>query len=161
MAIKKLDPSVRFRLICEFDDALISENKEELAALNSGIKMPDGEDIIAPTRYQQYLENLDESKLKFREGAKPSYFVFRCLTNREMGELQEKYFDYDVKAKRQTFKGAKTSYFAELFEIGVLGIEDDSGKVVPVGPNEIGIGVMVNIGSAINIYTQLGKNLKK
>lgn len=155
MAIKKLDPSARFRLICEYDDALIPETAEEMAALKA-----DGDDP-KPTRYREYLENLDESKLKIRDGEKPSHFVIRCLTNQEMGDLQERHFDFDPKTKTQTFKGSKTGYFMELFRLGVLGMEDEAGKVVPTTPDEMPIGVMVAIGSAISIFTQLGKHLKK
>ena len=161
MAIKRIDPSARFRLICEYDGALVPESAEELQALKTGKKDADGEEEMNPTRYQQYLADLDESKLKFAEGEKPSHFSFRCLTNQEMGQLQEQYFEYDVKAKTQKFKGTKSEYFAELFRLGVEGMEDENGKVIPVSPNEVGLGVMVAVGSAISIYTQLGKNLKK
>jgi hypothetical protein len=160
MAIRKLDPNAKFRLICELDDALISETSEELEALKTGKKDEDGNETLNPTRYQEYLDDLDESKLKMRDGAKPSYFHFRCLTNEEMGILQEKYFDYDVKEKRPKFKGSKTEYFIELFRLGVIGLEDD-GQIAKVSANEVGYAVMVAVGSAVNIFTSLGKHLKK
>ena len=161
MAIKKLDPSARFKLISELDDSIIHETKEELEALKSDAKDKEGNPISAPTRYEQYLEAIDESKLKFRKDSKPSYFHFRCLTNQEIGELQDKYLDYDVKAKKTTFKGPKMNYFAEIFEKGVIALEDENGVQVKVGPNEVGIGVMVAVGVAIDSFTQLGRHAKK
>lgn len=161
MAIKKLDPSARFRLICEYDEALIGETPEERKALGTGRKDEDGEEIFNPTRYQQYLDSLDESKLRFVDNEKPSYFQFRCLTNQEMGTIQERYFAFDFKNRKQEFKGSKTEYFAELFKLGVIGMEDESGTARAVGTDEVPYGVMVSIGSAISIYTQLGKHLKK
>jgi hypothetical protein len=161
MAIKKLDPNARFKLICEFDDAVIPESKEEEKALDSGIKDKNGDPVMIPSRYQQYLENLDESKLKLREESKPSYFHFRCLTNEEMATLQEKYTDWDVKGRRQIWKAPKTLYLGEIFKLGVVELEDENGMKSAVGPNEVGIAVMVSVGSAINLYTQFGKHAKK
>lgn len=161
MAIKRLDPAARFRVICEYDSALINETPEELKALKNGVIGPDGEEESNPARYQLYLQDLDESKLKIKDDEKPSHFVFRCLTNQEMGQLQETHFEFDLKTKTQKFKGSKTDYFAELFRLGVDGMEDENGNVVKVGPNDVGLGVMIAIGSAISVYTQLGKHLKK
>ncbi len=155
MAIRRLDPSARFKIICEYDDALIRETEEELKAL----EQPSGETL--PTRYEEYLENLDQSKLRLKPDGKPTYFHFRCLTNLEQGELQEKFMDYDVKEKRSFFKGSKTRYFVELFEKGVIGIEDETGAMVKIDAEQIGMGVVMAIALAINSYTAMGKHLKK
>jgi hypothetical protein len=160
MAIKLLNPETRFKLICEYDDALVAESQEEQAALDSGLKDKNGEPIMAPTRYRQYIDNLDESKLKFREGAKPSRFHFRCLTSQELAELDERYFELDEKIGIRVLKAGRAAFFIEVFRLGVIGIEDENGQVAPIGPNEIGAAVVNSVGSVINFYTQLGKNAK-
>ena len=146
MAIKRIDPKATFKVICEYDSVLVNETEEEKV-------------VGTPTRYESYIENLDESKLKLKEGDKPTYFVIRCLTNRESILNQEKYVEVDVVAKKSNVKNP-TGMLLEMFNLACLGMEDENGKVVPVTSDDIGLGVAINIGSLINLYTSLGKNLK-
>lgn len=150
MAVKRLNPEARFKIICEFDDSLVPETEAELTATAPG----------APTRYEQYLEELDESKLQFRDGAAPSRFVLRCLTSSELGCLQEEYFGYDEERKSQVFKGSRSKYIRRVFELCVISIIDENGVEAKVTPDEIGYGVMAAIGSTVSMFTALGRNSK-
>jgi hypothetical protein len=151
MAIKRLDPEARFRVICDLDDALINETPEELK------EILDNKDL---TRHEDYLQDLDEKKLKFAEGAKPSHFVIRCLKNDEWTDMQSRHMVLDSMTK--TFRVRdNASYLFEMFNKGCIGLEDENGEIKPVNHNEIGIGVAMSIGATISLFTMGGKHLKK
>jgi hypothetical protein len=154
MAISRVNPSARFKVISELDDALERETPEELEAL----KQPDGTSL--PTRYEQYAENLDESKLRFREGAKPDRFVIRCLRNEEVAEIQAKHLVVDTTAKT-TKLGNPALAFLDYFKVGCVGLETAEGNTVKLGSDDVGFAVAVGVGSVIMLFTSLGKHLKK
>jgi hypothetical protein len=151
MAIKRTDPNARFKVISELDDALENETPEELAQLKAEKR---------PTRYEEYSENLDESKLRFRDGAKPTRFVFRCLKNAEVAEIQAKHVQVDT-ASKKIGMGNPALAFLDYFQVGCLGMENDAGQLEQVGPDDVGFGVAIGVGSVISLYTSLGKHLKK
>lgn len=151
MAIKRVDPTARFKVISELDDALEHETPKELEALRKS---------NLPTRYEIYSESLDESKLKFKEGSTPTRFVIRCLKNAEVAEIQSKHVVVDTVTKKIEM-GNPALAFLDYFKMGCLGIEDEVGKLEQVGPDDVGYGVTVGIGSVISLYTSLGKHLKK
>jgi hypothetical protein len=161
MAIKRVDPNAKFKVISEVDDALISETSEELAALRTGkIDSATGKEETIPSRYEQYAEDLDETKLKFKDGVKPTYFLIRCLKNNEVAEIQKKHFSVDSAAKKVELSNPALA-FLDYFTMGCLGVEAESGKVEKIGPDDVGYGVAVGIGSLISLFTSLGKHLKK
>lgn len=150
MAIKRLDPTARFKIICVFDDALDLESQEELDAMGKDDR----------TRYQQYMENFDESKLKFKEGLSPTRFHVRCLKASEVAELNARYQKVDVVKKTIEIVN-RSQMMIEIFNLGVIGIEDEEGKVSKIGADELEASVVIEIGSMISLLTTLGKNLKK
>lgn len=148
MAIKRLDPKATFRVVSQNDDSLVHESVEELK----------GE----PSRYEQFLDTLDLSKLKFKEdgSSKPTIFVVRALTNFEVADLNEKYFLFDTTTKKvKNVNQAKM--LLEMFNLGCLGIEAENGSIEKVSDQEIGFQTAVEIGAIVNIIGTLGKNLKK
>lgn len=153
MAISRVDPNATFRLISDQDDAIIHETAEELAELRAA-----GDETF--TRYSRYAETLDEKILKFKEGAKPTYFVIRCLKNQEVAELQQKHIFVDPATKRIQFNNMNLA-FLDYFNKGCLGMEDENGKLVKVSSEDVGLVVAIGIGSTISLFTSLGKNLKK
>lgn len=169
MAIRRVDPKATFRIISQFDEALIEETNEELEALKTGKKIPTGQkdaagkeitvDESRPTRYEDYVDTLDESKLRFKEGEKPTYFVIRCILNSEMAELNEKHLVIDPVSRKIEYKN-RGQWFLDHFQRGCVGIEQD-GKVVPVSVDDLGNGVAMAMGSVISLFTSLGKHLKK
>jgi hypothetical protein len=150
MAIKRIDPKATFEIISEFDSALMLESQEELDELAK---------TNSPSRYMQYVENLDESKLKFVEGETPSRFKIRCLLNTELAEIQEKHFVVDVIAKSAKARNSSLM-FLEMFNMACLGIVED-GKVVKLNADDVGIGIAVGIGASISAFTTLGRHTKK
>jgi hypothetical protein len=171
MAIRRVDPKATFRVICEFDDALMRETPEELEALKTGKKTASGLfdaagkeimiDEVNPTRYEQYIDTLDEAKLKFKEGEKPSYFLIRCLLNSEMAALNEKHITIDPVKKRVDYKD-RNKWFLDHFDLGCLGIiEGNALPAVQVNPDDLPVGVAIAVGSIISLFTSTGKHLKK
>jgi len=150
MAIKRLDPTAKFKVICIFDDALELETEEELKALGT-----DGK-----SRYQEYMENFDESKLKFKEGQKPTRFHIRCLKANEVAELNAKYQKIDT-VKKSIELINRNQMMLEIFNLAVVGIEDENGNVSKISSDELEFNVAVEIGSMVSLLTTLGKNLKK
>lgn len=151
MAIRKIDPKATFKIISQFDDALINETPDGLAALKLAGKQ---------TRYEDYLEDLDESKLLLDEKLKPSRFVVRCLKNQEIADINERFTKVDVVGKKVDMVRTN-AMFLETFQTGCLGVEDENGKVEKVDAEEIGFAVAVAMGSVISLFTSLGKHLKK
>lgn len=151
MSIKRLDPKATFELICELDSALQSETPEELAA----IKEAKGQ-----TRYEQYLESLDESKLLIRDGEKPDRFVFRCLKNSETAELQTKHMQFNPETKSYSAKN-DALYLFDVFDRACLGLRQEDGSIDKINSDELGFSVAVNIGGAISIFTASGRHVKK
>lgn len=151
MAIKRVDPSARFNLIAEMDDSLISETPEELAALVASRSL---------TRYEDYLNTMDESKLKFAEGSKPSRFRIRCITNVEFAEIQARYFSVDPVTKTSNNKNLPAMAL-ELFNLACESMEDENGVYGKVTANDLGYGVATSVGMSIYTFTALGKHLKK
>lgn len=150
MAIRRVDPKATFKVICELDSAVIRENAEELAQLAADKK---------PTRHEDYLVDLDESKLKLDPNEKPNRFIVRCLKNDEYNEIQRKHMVLDVVNKTTTIRD-NAAYFFELFEKACLGLEDENGVCQPVTYNEVGFGIAISIGASISLFTTLGRQLK-
>jgi hypothetical protein len=157
MAILKIDPTARFKLISQYDDAVIEETKEELDALKFFDEQ--GAERMKPTRYQEYIENLDESKLKLDPTKTPDRFVFRCLTNGEQIAIQEKYAKVDVIQKKTDITSIN-AMFLEIFNTAILGVET-GGKMEKITAENVGLPVAISIGSVISLFTSLGKHLKK
>lgn len=151
MAVKRIDPKATFRVIAESDDALESEGPlEQVQLLKEG----------KTSRYQQYLENLDESKLIFKEGAKPSYFQIRCLLPTEKAQMELKYTRPNLATGKVEVKDP-ILMMHEYFDSACDGIIGDDGKVEKVKADDLAPGVALQIGTVISIYTSVGKNLKK
>lgn len=159
MAIKKIDPKATWKVISQYDEAVISETAEEKEALKTGEVDEDGKDVLKSTRYQQYMDDLDQSKLVLQPNVEPSLFVIRCIKNSEMAELNEKYLTIDTVKKTANHKNS-LAMFLEIFNLCCLGIEE-GGKIVKTSADEIGYGPAVEIGSVIYHFTTLGKHLKK
>lgn len=151
MAIKRVDPNARFRLICEFDDSLEHETSEERAELEKAGKA---------TRYEKYSESLDEKELKFKEGVKPDYFHIRCLKNAEVAEIQGRHFVVNVQSKTAEPKNAPLM-FLEMFNAACVGLEGEDGSTKKITADELGFAVATSIGATIYTFTAMGKHLKK
>lgn len=151
MSIKRVDPKATFKIISEFDSALISETQEELRELAKEKK---------DTRYMQYLESFDESKLIFKPDEKPTYFVIRCLLNSEFAVIQERHMEVNVETKTFRAKNSSLMMF-DLFNTACLGMIDENGNTVKVTADEVGMAVATGIGATISMLTTLGKHLKK
>lgn len=151
MAIRRLDPKATFKVVSQYDDAVIAETAEELELLKASKEK---------TRYEKYLESFNLADLKFKEDAKPTHFVVRCLQSLELAELNEKHIEANVVEKTMQFKERNKMLF-EMFELGCLGIESENGKVEKIGTEELDAGVVIEVGSIISLMTTLGKNLKK
>lgn len=158
MAIKKVDPKAVFKVVTAFDDAILFETEEELAALKT--KGKDGKEIQGPTRMDKYLESMDYTVLKFKEDSKPTIFHVRCLLANELAEINQKYQKYDVINKKVEFTD-RNKMMLEIFDRGVIGMENSEGKLEKVLSNDLEYPVGVDLGSIISLITTLGKNLKK
>lgn len=160
MAIRKTDPKAEFKIICQVDDAIINETAEELAALVTDKLDELQRPIKLETRYERYLESLDESILVLDPAKKPSRFVIRCLKNSELADLNEKYTKVNVLSK--TIDMVRTNQmFLEIFNLGCLGMENELGKSEKVTVDDIGFAAAVSMGSVISLFTSLGRHLKK
>lgn len=159
MAIKKIDPKATWKLISSYDDAVIKETEEELEALKTGEMDEKGKEKSNPTRYQRYMDDLDEAKLRLDPAASPTRFVIRCLLNDEQALLNSKYLEVDTVKKTYEYKNGLVM-FLEVFNLACLGI-DEGGKIVKITANDIGYGPAAEIGSVIHHFSALGKNLKK
>ncbi len=157
MAVRRIDPNAKFKVISQFDDAIIGETKEEIEALKFYDEQ--GVERMKPTRYQIYIEDLDESKLLFDPTKVPTRFVFKGISNSELTEITQKYSVVDVLQKKTDIANVN-AMFIEYFNRGVMGIEEN-GKVEKVTAESVGFGVAVGIGSIVSLYTSVGKNLKK
>lgn len=157
MAIKKIDPAATFKVISQFDDALVSETPEEL---KTGEKDAEGKDILKSSRYTQYVEaDFDESKLVFKEGDQPDRFIVRCLNHAEQGLVNQKYLEVDVVNKRHGYKN-QAQMWLEVFKMACTGVES-GGKVEKINADELPYHITVEIGSIISLLTTLNKNEKK
>lgn len=148
--IKKLDPSARFKVICVFDDSLISESAEELAALKEKNE---------ESRYSKYLEKFDESLLQFKPDAKPTYFVVRGLTHSEQAAMNEKYYIFDTSAKHMKTKGDRIAMYLEMFRLGCVETED-AGLKSPLDPESIPFNIAAEVGSIVHLISILSKSAK-
>jgi hypothetical protein len=160
MAIRKIDPTATFKVISQFDESVQHETPEEMEALKTGKQDENGNDILNPTRFEQYLENLDDSLLRLKDGVPPTYFVIRCLKNSEVAELNEKHVVVNVVEKKIEHKNRQLM-FLEMFDIGCLGTQTGDGKLEKTSGDEVGYAVAVAMGSVISLFTSLGKHLKK
>lgn len=170
MSIKRVDPKATFKIISQYDSALIEETPEELEALKTGKKVAsgqmgaDGKEIMLdesrPTRYEEYIDTLDETKLKFKEDETPTRFVIRCMLNSEMAELNEKHITIDPAKRKIEYKN-RSLWFLEHFQKGCLGTVEEDGSVKPASSDDVGLGVAVAMGSVISLFTSIGKHLKK
>lgn len=151
MAIKKIDPNARFELVTAYDDALVFETDEEIAAAEK-----EGRQV----RYQEYLKDVDLSKLMFKEGEKPTIFVVRCLLAEEIADVSSRYLVVDTVAKTQHYKD-RNKMMLEYFKLGCLGIKGDKGQLEPTSADEVGFNIALDIGAQISLLTTLKKNLKK
>lgn len=160
MAIRKTDPTAQFKIICQQDDAVINETTEELEALKTGKFDEYGREIKLETRYERYLETLDESILKIDPDKKVNRFVVRCLKNSELAEMNERYTKVNVLNK--TIDMVKTNQmFLETFQLGCLGLENENGKLEKVSVDDVGFAIAISMGSVISLFTSLGRHLKK
>lgn len=150
MSIIRVDSKATFKIISQYDSALINETEEEMAQLKAEGKQ---------TRYEDYLDNLDESKLQLKEGDKPTYFVVRCLKNTELAEIHQKHMVVDPVAKTSQARNASLMML-DHFKIGCLGIQNEDGTIQKLDADDVGFGVALSIGVAISTFTSLGKNLK-
>ncbi len=168
MSIKRLDPNARYRVIAPQDEALDSESPEELKALEIALAEDEKSDSAAPkrnpTRYEKYIEQFDESCLRFKEGAKPTRFVLRALRNAETAMLNAKYYTYDTVSKRATNKDLSL-YSIEVFGLAVLGIEEENeeGKTVPskISSEELSLATVMEVAGCVTLLGQLGASSKK
>ncbi len=139
MSIKKVNPEARFKLICEHDSALDKETDKEMEKLKEAEKQ---------SRYEDYMDSLDESILKFKKGEKPDYFQFRCLTNEETAILQDAHVKVDTKDKKSKVKSSSL-LFLEAFNFACEGMFNDKGKLEKVSSNEVGFAVATSVGATV------------
>jgi hypothetical protein len=152
MAILKTDSSKVFHIICELDSAVIRETPEEQAELKSKGKL---------TRHEDYLENLDESKLKLKDPSedKPTKFAIRCLRHAETTELQAKHMQFNLETRKLHIKN-NAQYFLDVFNAACLGIVKEDGSIEKIDSEDLPYGVALSVGSTIQLFTTLGKNIK-
>lgn len=154
MAIKKLDPKARFRLVAQMDDAI--DNTDYPAPQDQ----PEAKADLSADRYARFLDSLDMSVLKTVEGQKPSVFVVRPLANIELAELNSKYLTIDAEKKTARYRD-QVKMFLEMFDLCCEGMEMEDGTLEKVLSSEIPYGVASEIGSIISLIATLGKNAKK
>lgn len=143
MAIKRLDPKARFRVVSQFDDAV------------------DRSDSEADTRYAKYLESLDLADLKFKEGATPTFFNIRTLSNLELADFNSRYLSVDPEKKHVTYKG-QAKMFLEMFDACCESAQDGAdGPAEKITSAEVPLTIAHEIGSIISLIGTLSKNLKK
>jgi hypothetical protein len=145
MAIKKLDPKARFRVVAQMDDAIDNN---------------DYENDLSKDRYAKYLDTLDMGVLKFVGDQKPSVFVVRPLTNLELADLNGRYLVIDAERKTASYRD-QVKMFLEMFDLCCEGMENEEGKIEKVSSGEIPYGVASEIGSIISLIATLGKHAKK
>lgn len=138
MAIKRLDPAAKFKLVSQFDDAIVKSAE----------------------RYDTYLESLNTADLQFAEGQLPTLFVVRPLTNMELAEFNSKYMRVDVMNKKIVYKD-ESKMFLEMFELCFEGVEEAGATLEKLPVASIPYPVSTEIGSIISLIAVLGKNLKK
>lgn len=159
MAIKRIDPTAKFKVIVSSDDALQSETPEEMEALKTGVIDANGKPERNPTRYERYLETFDTSILQLKDGAVPTIFVVRGLLSMEMATITEKHYRFDP-TQRKTVCDRPNAMILEMFDVGCLGEQTETG-VVKVARDTLSYQVASEIGGAINIITVLTQDLKK
>jgi hypothetical protein len=150
MSIIRVDSKATFKVISQYDSALINESDAEMEQLKKDGKQ---------TRYEDYLDSLDESKLQMKEGDKPTYFVIRCLKNTELAEIHQKHMVVDPVAKTTQARNAGLMML-EHFKMGCLGIQNEDGTIQKLDADDVGFGVALSIGTTVSMFTSLGKNLK-
>lgn len=154
MAIAKLNPKARFKIVSQFDDAVEAEKPDELQPPAEGAEAP-------KSRYEQYIESdFDESKLKFKEGMKPDRIIIRALTADELAEINSKHIVVDTVGKK-FITTERNKMFLTMFKMTFEGIESGDGSVSKPSFDEIPFQVQTEMGSIVSLITTLGKNLKK
>lgn len=143
MAIRRLDPAARFRLVSQMDPAVDRTDETEAAA-----------------RYAAYLESLDPGALKFKDGETPTFFTVRPMTNIELATFNSKYLKTDPEQKRSRYENQSQMFF-EMFDLCCEGMQDGNDPMTKVTSNEVSYAVANEIGSIISLIATLGKHLKK
>lgn len=143
--IKRINPAATFKVICSLDDALDRETPEEQASLTLEKKK---------SRYETYLEKLDESVLKFKAGSQPTRFIVRPLKSGEQAEFNEKFFAFDP-VRRKIVVTNRAALLMAMFEKACTGIED-GGVTTPVkSADDVPYEASIEIGAVIQIISTL------
>lgn len=141
MAIKRLDPSARFRVISQMDEAVVHDEKKD--------------------RYQRYLENFDQKELSLKDDVKPTYFILRPLKNLELADINAKYLVVNPLEKTARYQD-NMKMFLEMFDMCCEGTQvGEDGPIEKVKSDDIPLTVASEIGSIVSLIATLGKNLKK
>ena len=146
MAIRRLDPNSRKKVVSVMDEAV---------------------DIEA-SNMNQYATTLDLKHIKFVEGKHPTYFIVKSIdpiSETEIQEVHHKFIPPSVTKEGEKI-GAKVTIerhkemALKYFKFCVMEVEEN-GKVLPIKFDEFSADVLQEIGSYAMLYCRLGDQLKK
>lgn len=146
MAIRRIDPNFRKKVVSAMDEAIDVENSD----------------------MKSYAQTLDEKHIKFHKDQKPTYFLVKPIdpmSELEITEVHQKItppgIDKDGKPTRISIHFDRQSEMSlKYFKACVTEVEED-GKIIPVKFEEFPMAVLQEIGSYAMLYAKLGDQQKK